>query len=137
MDLKKELKKKEEEIISLKVWISLCLSLFSEMKREKKGVLWRGVVLETLNNDFRVSKHRKGANISRAEVGGKVEGIDTSNKFRLIGGSKRCSGGKASDFFSKMVNNGARAPLERDSTRSSIKENTKREVRGLSPWIRG
>ena len=109
----------------------------AEMKREKKGVLWRGVVLETLNNDFRVSKHRKGANISRAEVGGKVEGIDTSNKFRLIGGSKRCSGGKASDFFSKMVNNGARAPLERDSTRSSIKENTKREVRGLSPWIRG
>ena len=104
---------------------------------QKKGVLWGGVVLKALNDDFRVSKHRKGANVMRTEVSGEVEGINTSNKFCLIGGSKRCSGGDTSDFFSKMVYNSARAPLERDSMRSSIEENTEREVRGLSPWIRG
>ena len=93
--------------------------------------------MKTLYDNFKVSKHQKGANITRTEVGGEVESIDTSNKFRLVGGSKGCSGGKTSDFFSIMVYNSARAPLERDSTRSSIKENTKREVRGLSPWIRG
>ena len=109
----------------------------TQVKREKKGVLWGGVVLKTLYDDFRVSKHRKGADITRTEVGGEVEGINTSNKFRLVGGSKGCSGGKTSDFFSIMVHNSARAPLERDSTRSSIEENTEREVRGLSPWIRG
>ena len=85
-----------------------------------------GVVLKALNDDFRVSKHQKGANVTRTEVSGKVEGINTSNKFCLIGGSKRCSGGEASDFFSKMVYNSARAPLEWDSTRNSIDEDTER-----------
>ena len=83
------------------------------MKREKKGVLWGVVVLKALNDDFRVSKHQKGANVMRTEVSGEVEGINTSNKFRLIGGNKRCSGGEASDFFSKMVTvySSTRAPF--------------------------
>ena len=81
-----------------------------QMKREKEGVLRGGVVLKALNDDIRVPKHQKGANVTRTEVSGKVEGINTSNKFRLIGGSKGCSGGEASDFFSKMVyNSGGRS----------------------------